>query len=175
MVKTSLVGETLETLGEEMEKGMQTAGQQISGKRSQRQQPQTAGTQQQQPQQTATAVKSQETPSGEQKGDDTTKNFVKDLYSPQAGALSEREKATKEADDKKKVEELRQKLHGAYYEQLTSPPKKQEERQGEKIDREEAEKKAKEQEELAKQEQDQLPDIMTKDKGTKEKLRGVSG
>lgn len=115
-----------------------------------------------------------ETTSSSQLQDDPTKTFVKDLYG-NAPDIKQAEREKREMEDKQKLEELRQRLHSEYYQRLTTPPKQQGElRPAEKLEQEEKEEEQKELEEKEKEPKD-LPVVATKNKGTKEKLRGVSG
>lgn len=177
------IGEALEVFQEEVEQGVSAAKQQITGKpvgQSQAKQqsqppPQQKGQNNQQDiADQAGNLPPEATPvSGSQ--DDPVKKFVQDLYGGNSPQVTEEEIRQKELEDKKKQEELRQKLHAAYYQPLVNSPKQQEERQGEKIEREEEEKKMEEINREEEEKKKELPIIVTKDMGTKEKLRGVSG
>lgn len=114
-----------------------------------------------------------EAPTGNSQQDDPNKSFVKDLYGG-ASEISQAEREKREIEDKQKLEALRQRFHSEYYERLVIPPKQQQPRPAEKLEQEKKEEEQKELEEKEKAPKD-LPVVATKNKGTKEKLRGVSG
>lgn len=184
-MKTGPIGEALEVLQEEVEEGAQTAAQQITGK----QQGQVQTSAGKQSGQGSAATKPQGMPPPPKPSEQTkpqgapekipqseeTKAFVKDMYGGELPSVSDAQVKQKELEDKQKMEALRQKLHREYYERLVKPPKPQEERPVQKVEREEEEKKLALGEEEEKKKKQELPVIVTKDMGTKEKLRGVSG
>lgn len=171
--KFGAIGEAVEILQEEAEKGVSAAKQQVTGK-GQNQPTQQGGQAQQPPSDQAGGQVPSESVPTNQPQDDQTQQFVQDLYGGTPN-LTEGEIKEKELEDKKKQEELRQELHSQYYQGLVNRPRQGEERPAEKIEREEEEKKLQEQEEEEKKQKDELPVVVTKDMGTKEKLRGVSG
>ena len=182
-MKIGAIGEALEIFQEEAEKGLSTAKQQITGKKpgqagqTQAQQQGNQAAQQQPPpiaDQTAANLPSESIGSN-QPQDDSSKQFIQDLYGGKASSITEEEIQQKELEDKQKQEALRQKLHREYYEKLVTPAKQKEPRIQEKIEQEEEEKKQAIALEEEKKKKDELPVVVTKDMGTKEKLRGVSG
>lgn len=184
MSRTGVIGGFVDTLQEETEKGISTAKQQITGKTGQKQsQNDPVATQQaqQQPLQTVgdSAVQpSVEAATNQQAQDDQTQQFVKDMYTSGTNApeLTDTQKQQKEQEEKQKLEQLRNKLHSDYYQQLTNPQSvQQEERPAEKNEREDQEKTLELQKIEEEEKKKELPTIVTKDMGTKEKLRGVSG
>lgn len=178
-MKTGLIGETIEIIQEEVEKGGQTAKQQITAKQSQQTgQVQSTNQSGQDPTQLPSSdqnigMPSEQVTTGKAQAD-PVKKFVQDLYGGTTTQITEAEIAQKELEDKKKHEELRQKLHGEYYQQLVNPPKPKEPHAQEKLEQEK-------QEELVKLEEEEkgkpkpLPIVATKGMGTGEKHRGVSG
>lgn len=177
--KVGFFDEATEIIQEEAGQAAQTVKQQVTGKSGSQVQ-NTQGQKlpqvpQQQPPAGHASAMPPETPGTNQPQDDSAQKFVKDLYGVGTPSMSEGEIKEEELEDKKKEEELKQQLHSQYYQGLVNRPKQQEERQGEKIEREEEEKKMEEQEEVEKKQKDELPVVVTKDMGTKEKLRGVSG
>lgn len=183
-MKVGPIGEALEILQEETEKGLKTAAAQITGKTAgqthtkqtqqaaQGQASQNAN--QQSPVADAAAGMPSESTSANQPQDDSSKQFVADLYGGNTQTVTEVEIKQKELEDKQKEEALRQRLHSEYYQRLTTPTKRQAPQAAEKIEMEKKEEEQKKLEEEKKKKED-LPVIMTKDKGTKEGLRGVSG
>lgn len=175
MSKSGFFGEAFEMIAEEAGKAVKAATSQVTGKQGQK--PATPKSNQ--------PPKANQTQGGQIKGvpsetlaggvqqDDPTKSFVKDLYggSPE---ISQAEREKREMEDKQKLEALRQRLHSEYYERLVNEPKQQAPRPAEKLEQEKKEEEQKELEEKEKEPKD-LPAMSTKDKGTKEKLRGVSG
>lgn len=188
MGKVGPIGEAIEIIQEEAEKGLTTAKQQITGKPAGLAQGKQSGQSKQGPQgsqaqggggqasgqKPSDGAKPQEAPAQVPQSEET-KSFVKDMYASQSPPLSEAEMKEKELEDKKKQEELRQRLHSEYYQRLVNPPKQQEERSAEKIEREEEEKKMEQVQKEEEEKKKELPVVVTKDMGTKEKLRGVSG
>lgn len=205
MGKVGPIGEALEVLQEEVEKGISTAKQQITGKgqkpfggtggsprgltpRGKQPFGQAQGKQgqqtssQSQPQKPSDQGKPSEDLTADLKqaaevadtSQEETKTFLKGIYGS-TPELTEAEIKKKELEDKQKQETLRQQLHGQYYQRLTTPSKPQEERPQEKSQREEEEKEMAELKEEEEEKKKELPIIVTKDMGTKEKLRGVSG
>lgn len=197
MGKMGPIGEALEMLQEETEKGLKTAVQQITGKA---QNQQAGGIQVKQPfgnaqgkqaptaQKAAVVAQTQQAPSDQAKpredvppdlkqvetqAKEEKKTFLKGLYGA-TPEITQAEVEKKKLEDKQKEEALRQQLHSQYYQSLTKSSRDEEERPQEKIEREEEEKKMAElQEEEEKKKE--LPVVVTKDMGSKEKLRGVSG
>lgn len=189
MGKMGVIGESIELIQEEAEKGLKTAAQQITGKT----QGQQKGSQTQSNKQQAASTQTQKPPVDQGKPaenvpadlkqletqtqaqtQDPTKTFVKALYGS-TPEITQADIEKKKLEDKQKEETLRQQLHGQYYQNLTKPQKQQEERAQEKIGREEEEKKEALVLEEQKKKKEELPHIVTKDEGSKEKLRGVSG
>lgn len=79
-----------------------------------------------------------ENPDERKEGKD--KDFLKDLYGlDEKTPPSEAEKKQKEAEEKKKLQQIRSTLHNQYYASLTRP--KKQERPAEKVEREDEEKK----------------------------------
>lgn len=184
-MKTGPIGEALEIFQEETEKALKTAAAQITGKTAgqthTKQTQQAAQGQasqnvnQQSPVADVTAGMSSESTSTNQPQDDSSKQFIADLYGGKTPSITEEEIQQKELEDKKKQEELRQKLHREYYEKLVNRPKPQQPRPQEKVEQEEEEKEKREALEEEKKKKEELSPIMTKNRGTAEKLRGVSG
>jgi hypothetical protein len=76
--------------------------------------------------------------SKESKDNPETRDFVKDLYASSSKDNSNLSKSDIKTEDSAKLAQVRQKLHGEYYQKLTTP-KAQEERPTEKVEREEKE------------------------------------
>jgi hypothetical protein len=123
---------------------------------------------------------------GQNKTPSVDKDFVKDLYgvkdetqvqsdSPDQAVASEQEqvKEQKKAEDQQEIARLRNKLHQeTYYEPLVNPPKEEEERPAEKIEKE---KKIEEQELQQKEAEKPAPLAVKRAQTSTETNRGVSG
>lgn len=185
------IGEAFETIVEETEKGVQTAQQQITGKPANQQATNPQVAQQAQKTQQAAAAAAVQQPASDQakpldeaahidtkqpdtQKSDEKKSFLKGLYG-ETPEVTQAEVEQKKLEDIQKEERLRQQLHGQYYQKLTTPQQQPEERPQEKVEREEEEKKEALALEEEKKQKEELPIVVTKDMGTKEKLRGVSG
>lgn len=130
----------------------------------------------------------------QQMSDDDAKQFLKDLYGksdkkstsspPQnqnqnqnavktaLGMSQKNPNEGKTAEELAKIEQLRNQLHGQYYEELTNPKKPQEEAVTEKLEREEQEEKV----ELFEKNKKKPPPLpATVKRGTGESVVGVSG
>lgn len=177
MGKNGFLGEAIEIMQEEAEKGLTTAKQQISGKQGsqpiRQAQGKQAGAQQTAQSPSDAASKPQVSETLDAAGQ-ATKEFLKDIYSADSPPLSPGEIKQKELEDKQKQEDLRQRLHSQYYQKFINPPKKQEPRAAEKVEQEKQEEMAKLEEEEEKKPKD-LPALAGKGKGTMETNRGVSG
>lgn len=159
-----MAGDIIETLGEEIEKGSQTALQQVVGQKP--------GSGQNQVQKKQPSDQSLTQKDSGSSSNDQTKDFLRDVYAPSSKLPTSIEVQQKEEEDKQKVEALRQRLHSEYYQKLTNPPKPQEERPAEKVERE----KQQELQELQEQELGKPPPLAAQRAATKvEKFRGVSG
>ncbi len=79
--------------------------------------------------------------------------------------------AQKKAEEAQKLANLRNQLHGQYYQQLTNPVKQQEERPAEKVERE----KMQDLQEKQKKDEKKKPLAVTQAQQSAEKFRGVSG
>ncbi len=175
MSKGGFFGEAFEMIAEEVGQAKKAVVSQVTGKQGQKpttpksSQPQKAN----QTQGDQGKGVPSETMAGNAQQDDPTKSFVRDLYGG-SSEISQAEREKREIEDKQRLEALRQRFHSEYYERLTAPPKQQEPRPAEKLEQEKKEEEQKELEEKEKEPKD-LPAMSTKDKGTKEKLRGVSG
>lgn len=174
--KIGFFDEVGEMMQEELGQAGKAAKQQVTGKSGQQGNTQNAPQQgQQQPQGQIPQDQGQAIEQGAaQQNQGQTDDIVKQLYGS-GDAVSQGEVKAKELEDKQKEEALRQSLHSDYYQNLTNRPKPQEERLGEKVEREEEEKKKMILQEEDKKEKEELPVVATKNMGTSEKLRGVSG
>ena len=103
-----------------------------------------------------------------------TEELVKGLYakSKPGNQTAQTPQSVKEADDKQKLERLRQELHGQYYQKLVNRPKPKEERPAEKVEREDKQKMADLQEKEAKK---PAPLAVQRAQQSTEKYRGPSG
>lgn len=103
-----------------------------------------------------------------------TEELVKGLYakSKPGNQTAQTPQSVKEADDKQKLERLRQELHGQYYQKLVNRPKPKEERPAEKVEREDKQKMADLQEKAAKK---PAPLAVQRAQQSTEKYRGPSG
>ena len=103
-----------------------------------------------------------------------TEELVKGLYakSKPGSQTAQTPQGVKEADDKQKLEKLRQELHGQYYQNLVNRPKPKEERPAEKAEREEKQKMADLQEKEAKK---PVSLAVQRAQQSTEKYRGASG
>ena len=177
-MKSGPIGEALEILQEEVEQGVKTAAQQITAKQSQQvSQAQSKSQSGQKPTQASsdqnTSVPSEQV-AASKPPIDPAKQFIQDLYGGRSPLITEAEIKQKELEDKQKHEELRQKLHSEYYQQLVNPSKPKEPHVQEKIEQEKQQDLVKLEEEDKKKPK-ALPIIATKGMGTAEKFRGVSG
>lgn len=112
-----------------------------------------------------------------------TKEVVRGLYAPSEKQkdVSQSQKpedaefakqiADKSPEEQQKLMVLRQKLHKEYYEKLVNPPKPQEERPAEKVEKE----KKKDLAELQKKEEKKPPPLIQRARERVEKYPGVSG
>lgn len=112
-----------------------------------------------------------------------TREVVKGLYAPSEKQkdVSQSQKpddseftkqiADKSPEEQQKLMALRQKLHKEYYEQLVNPPKQQEERPAEKVEKE----KKKELAELQQKEEKKPPALIQRARERVEKYPGASG
>lgn len=108
--------------------------------------------------------------------------FIKDLYGVSESTSEQNQniqsdpvKHQKELEDKKKLQELRHKLHQEfYYDPLVNPSKQTEESTAEKLERQEQEKEAKEMTELQ-EEKKKEPIAVTRAKTKAEIKSGIAG
>lgn len=157
MVKPGgIVGEVLEGVKDEVGQFIETGAKQVTP-------PKSSGQGQQQKTDQSVAKQSQK---------DVTQAFVKDLYATQSPSLTPPEIEKRSLADEQKKKELRQILHNEYYQKLVNPPKQQEERPAEKVEREKMGELQEEQEKQAKKPPPLPPSARP---GTVERKMGVSG
>ncbi len=106
-----------------------------------------------------------------------TEDFVKELYKESSSTELPKEGLQKEAnvktlEEKQKIAQLRNQLHGKYYQELVNRPKQQEERPLEKVEREKQEEGWELKEKEAKKPQ---PLAVTQAANKTEKFPGASG
>ena len=116
-----------------------------------------------------------QTPSADEKA---TAEFVKDLYgaddqSNKKPATTETQKGTEaqRVEKEQKIEKLRQELHSKYYQRTFNPPKQQEERPAEKVEKE----KREEMIDLQEKEKKKPPVLVQRARERVEKYPGASG
>lgn len=160
----NILGGTLEIIKEEAGKTVKMAVSQVTGKQAGHSQ--IVQGQAKKPQRPPGESVQLKTPTS-----DETKSFVKGLYGENP-PLKQEEIAKKELEDKQKKDALRQRLHSEYYQQLTNPPKQQEERPAEKVEKE----KKQEMAELEQKKAEKPPPLAVNRAERKtETFRGVSG
>lgn len=161
----NILGGTLEVIKEETGKTVKTAVSQVTGKQNAPGQSQKQAKKPQSHQPPSESVQSKISKPGE------TKSFVKSLYGQDKAQITQGEVAQKELEDKQKKEALRQRLHSEYYQTLTNPPKQQEERPVEKVERE----KKQEMAELEQKKAKKPPPLIQRARERVEKFPGASG
>lgn len=88
------------------------------------------------------------------------------------GAQGESKDSKRTPEEIQKIEQLRKQLHGQYYQSIINPPKQQEERPVEKVEREQQEQQM---ELIEKEKKKPQPIAVQRAKNTTESFRGVSG
>ena len=123
MDKGGVLGNVLESIKEEVKEDLKVVSEQVGvAKKSAR---------------GRLSSGQKETKTVQTETDEERKKLLESMY--EGNPMTEEQKKQQELEDEQKKQALRQRLHSEYYQRLTNPPRVQEERPAEKVEREKKE------------------------------------